>query len=144
MTRNLKQVLEQAAAWWLFLFGAVSIALIVLAFVIPFTWWIIAVFVAWIPMEMVGVLVNDPKYPPLTNIIRTYVPGWSALFILWGLAAAGGSVWNVSFHRPLAVALWFAGVGWLTYHFIQRYNEPVYDVKEKDEDKSNHNDRGTV
>lgn len=119
----------QARTWWMYLFGINTLILIIIPFCgVPFAWWVIAFAVLFGIMELIGnVHSKGGKYPPLTDLIRTYVPNTIALAIMWGLGAAAASVWGISWNRPLFIALFFTALGWLTNHFINRYNKPASD-----------------
>jgi hypothetical protein len=119
----------QAATWWLWLWGVLAVGLIVAAFFIPFRWWLLPFAVGFgIPETIGNVWPHDGRYPPLTDVIRTFVPRTFCLAALGALLGAAASSWGLFPRTPLwGVALFFGVVGWLTNHFIQRYDEPASD-----------------
>src|SRR5438046_502387 len=83
------------AAWWLWLWGLVSLALLILAVVppirLPFWQWAIGVIVGFGTMEAWGLVHPYDSYPPLTHVIAKYVPRALAFPALYGFAAAAGA-----------------------------------------------------
>ena len=59
--------------------------------------WVALVIVGFVVLEWVGLRKEGDPHPPLTYVIRRYLPGW--LLFLGGGAA----------------------VGWLAWHFIATY-----------------------
>jgi len=112
------------APWWLGLWGAVAVGLIVLALtpVLSFKWWAVAAFIGFGSMETVGLLRPHDRYPPLTQVIRRYVPRWAAFPAIYGITAAAGGVW-LKFPNPARLGLLFALVGWLTTHFDTTFDD---------------------
>ena len=120
----------QAKPWWLWLWGVVALVDIALAFLpqLPFRWWVVLVVCTFGPMEAIGIFDNQAgKYPPLTDVIRSFVPAILAFPIMFALAAAAGGAWGAAWNRPWTVALWAALTGFLTIHFVQRYAQPASD-----------------
>ena len=110
------------ARWWIYLWGAVAVALVVLAFVLPFKWWAFATALGFGTMETTGLLRRNDPYPSLTHVIRNYVPRWVAFPAIYGFTGAGGAVW-LGFSRPERLGALFALLGWLTTHFDVAFDE---------------------
>ena len=112
------------ARWWLWLWGAVAVGLIVLALtpVLSFKWWAVAALIGFGSMEGYGLYRPNDPYPPLTQVIRRYVPRWAAFPAIYGITAAAGAVW-LEFPQPARLGLLFALVGWLTTHFETTFDE---------------------
>jgi hypothetical protein len=106
------------ARWWLWLWGGVAVGLIVLALtpVLSFKEWAAAALVGFGSMEGIGLYKADDRYPPLTQVIRQFVPRWAAFPAIYGITAAAGGVW-LHFSQPHRLGLLFALVGWLSTHF---------------------------
>jgi hypothetical protein len=109
-------VLNPWARWWLWLWGGVAVALLVLIFFLPFRWWAVAAAVGFGTMEGLGLVKPDDPYPPLTHVIRRFVPRWVAFTAIYGFTGAAGSVW-LHISTPLRLAALFALLGWFTTHF---------------------------
>jgi ABC-type Fe3+ transport system permease subunit len=110
------------ARWWLWLWGAVAVGLIVLFFVVPLKWWAVAAFAGFGIMEGIGLIRPTDPYPPLTHIIRRYVPRWVAFTAIYGFAGGAGAVW-LGFPHPGRLALLLALLGWLTSHFDVTFDQ---------------------
>src|SRR5215211_8323087 len=104
------------ARWWLYLWGVVAVTLLVLVFFLPFGWWAGAAAVGFGTLEGIGLWRANDAYPPLTHVIRRYVPRWVAFTAIYGFAGGAGGVW-LGFPYPGRSALLFALLGWLTSHF---------------------------
>lgn len=79
----------------------------------------------WLPLEAYGTWASatDP-YPPLTQIIREYVPRWAAFLLILGFAALAAGTW-FHLHKRWWLALLGALVGWLIAHFDAAYDAPA-------------------
>jgi hypothetical protein len=115
------------ATWWIYLWAAVALTLIGLAFVpaVPFPWWCAATAVGFGTMEGIGVATENP-YPPLTHVIRHYLPEWVAFPAIYGLTGAAGETWTTHlWHTPIPHAVTVGGIiallGWFTTHFAATY-----------------------
>jgi hypothetical protein len=104
------------ARWWVWLWGAVAVVLIALTFFIPFKWWAGAAVAGFGTMEAIGLLRPNDPYPPLTHVIRRYVPRWAAFTAIYGFTGAAGSVW-LTISKPQRLGPLFALLGWFTTHF---------------------------
>jgi hypothetical protein len=102
----------------------VAITLIVLALtsVLSFKWFAVAALLTFGPMEGFGLIRPHDPYPPLTQVIRRYVPRWAAFPAIYGVTAAAGAVW-LKFPNPARLGLLFALVGWLTTHFDTTFDD---------------------
>jgi len=115
---------EHWSSKWLWAWGVVAVGLIVLVFtpVLSFKWWALAALIGFGSMEALGLWRPDDPYPPLTQVIRCYVPRWAAFPAIYGVTAAAGGVW-LDFPNPARLGLLFALVGWLTTHFDTAFDE---------------------
>jgi hypothetical protein len=120
------------ARWWLWLWGAVSVTLLVLAFFLPFGWWAFAAAVGFGSLEAFGLWRADDAYPPLTHVVRRYVPRWAAFTAIYAYAGAAGGTWLRLAH-PEKLALLFAILGYLTTHF-----DVTFDQRLEDEERAKH------
>jgi len=109
---------------WLRAWGVVAVTLIVLVFtpVLSFVQWAVAAGIGFGTMEGLGLWHPDDPYPPLTHVIRCYVPRWAAFPALYGITAAAGAVW-VKYAHPVRIGLLFSLLGWLTTHFDTAFDE---------------------
>jgi hypothetical protein len=107
---------QRWAPWWLWLWGLVALSLIALMFFLPFKWWALAGLIGMGGMEGLGLAHPNDAYPPLTQVVREYVPRWIAFTAIYGLVGAGGSVW-LRLSHPEKLGLLFALLGWFTTHF---------------------------
>jgi hypothetical protein len=110
------------ARWWLWLWGVVAVGLIALAFLVPFKRWALAVVIGFGTMEAIGLIRRNDAYPPLTHVIRRYVPRWFAFTAIYGFVGAAGGVW-LGFPHPVRLGLLFALLGWLTTHFDVTFDQ---------------------
>lgn len=112
------------AAWFLYLWGVIMVALLVLLFFIPFTVWSILAVVFFGSMETVGVVtekvMTDSPYPPLTQVLHTYLRDWMTLPAISAVAVAAGAKWHVGSH-PWGLVVLAGLIGWLWIHFISTY-----------------------
>ena len=76
------------ARWWVWTWGMVAVALIVLVFLIPFRWWAVATLVGFGTMEAIGLLRPEDAYPPLTQVIKRYVPRSIAFTAIYAFTSA--------------------------------------------------------
>lgn len=116
------------ANWWLYLWAAVGAALIALVFLLAFPWWCLAALIGFGTMEGVGLAVGG-SYPPLTSVIRRYLPEWLAFLLIYSLTGAAGETWITHlWHSSIPHAVLVGGVvgllGWFTAHFVLTYQEP--------------------
>ena len=118
----------RASKAWLDLWGGVAITLLILAFCVPFRWWAVALAVSFVPMELTGLFWNDnDRRPPLTEVVRVYVPMQLCLPIIWGLWAGAGWAWGAWHHGPFWFSVWMAVLGFFTGHFAWAYLGPKSD-----------------
>ena len=112
------------ATWWLWLWGVVAVGLIALVFFIAFKWWAVAALAGFGTMEAIGLVRADDPYPPLTEVVRGYVPRWVAFTLIYGCWAGAGATW-LKFAHPLRIALLVALLGWFTAHFDVTFDHPA-------------------
>src|SRR6185312_5025120 len=111
--------------WWAWLWGAIMVGLLIDLFFSPFRWWAIAVFFLFGKMEGVGTYnarKGVDKYPPLTDVIRKYVPAWVAFPAIYALVAWAGGYW-FRWPHPLWVGFLVGLLGWFTAHFDGKYDK---------------------
>ncbi len=101
--------------WWVWLWGVVALGLIALLFYLPFVWWALAALVMFGTMEGIGLAVGG-RYPPLTDVIASYVPRWVAFTLIFALVGAAGATWYHVTH-PVRIAALVGLLGWFTAHF---------------------------
>jgi hypothetical protein len=105
------------ATWWIWLWGVVAGGLIVsVCFRAPFMWWSLAALVGFGVMEGYGLSNADDPYPPLTEVIREYIPRWAAFALIYAAVGLAGGTWFRFPHRWELGAL-VGLLGWFTAHF---------------------------
>lgn len=112
------------APWWLWLWGIVAVGLIASIFLMPFKWWAVAAVAGFGSMEAIGLLRPHDPYPPLTHVIRRFLPRWVAFTLIYGFTGAAGGFW-LGFARPEHLGLLFALLGWFTSHFDVTFDERI-------------------
>jgi hypothetical protein len=108
--------------WWLYLWGVVALGLIALVFFLPFKWWALLAAAGFGTMESIGLHDSHDPYPPLTHVIRKYVPRWAAFTAIYGFAGAAGAVW-FKVGKPWRLGAMLALLGWLTTHFDVTFDD---------------------
>jgi hypothetical protein len=109
------------ALWFVILWVFVVISVLVLMLFLPFRMWSIVATLAFGTMEVVGLVREQDAFPPLTWVIRRYLPRWLAFAAIYAAVGGAGAYWfRVS--RAERVAALFALLGWLTAHFDQTYD----------------------
>jgi hypothetical protein len=109
--------------WWLAMWALVVVGLIVGTIVLPWQVFLpLFVFGFGVP-EAIGLMKDKDPYPPLTHVLRHFVYGWIAFPLLFGLLGSFGAK-ALAFPRWWAVGLLFAGLGWITHHFVMTYLNP--------------------
>lgn len=94
-----------------------------IAGVAPVTWATAFVVLFLLP-ELVGLSSSTDTLPPLTHVVRLWVPRWVTYTLTFGLGAwMIGAWWERAVH-PLIMAVLVAGmVGWLVEHWRAAYDE---------------------
>ena len=111
--------------FWVVGFGVVAVMLLVSVFFrVPFMVWSLATLVLFGTMEGVGVAKVSDKCPPLTDIIREYIPRWLAFALIYFMVGMAGGTWFRFAHR-WGLALLAGLLGWLTAHFEVTFNAPA-------------------
>jgi hypothetical protein len=121
-TERLQQLVPWAL-WFVALWGAVAVGLIVSLFFLPFRTWSWIAGVAFGSMEGIGLRGSHDPLPPLTQLIRRYVPRYLAFPAIYGLVGAAGAYW-FRLPRPQWIGALFAVLGWLSDHFTTTYSNP--------------------
>lgn len=110
------------ARWWVALWAADVAVLVPAAFLLPFRRWsALAAALFGVP-EAIGLARRGDAYPPLTLVIRRYVPRWLCFTALYGLWA-GAAAWWLGFPHPARLGALFALLGWAHSHFDLTYSE---------------------
>jgi hypothetical protein len=113
---------EPWKTWWIWLWGLVSVVLIVSVwFRTPWMIWSVMTVFAFGIMEGIGLTHASVGYPPLTQVIREYIPRWLALSLIYGCTGLAGATW---FHIPdrLGLAVLIGLLGWFTAHFDNAFD----------------------
>jgi hypothetical protein len=75
-------------------------------------------------LEGIGLWRPHDAYPPLTHVIRRYLPRWAAFTLIYGFTGAAGGTW-LGFPHPERLAGLFALLGWFTTHFDVTFDEEM-------------------
>ena len=111
--------------WWVWAWGVVAVGLLaMIAARVPFYIWLPITAGTFGPMEGYGLSRSEDPYPPLTQVVREYVPRWLAFSLIYGAVGLGGGTWFHFAHRWWLAALG-ALLGWLTAHFDATYDAPA-------------------
>jgi hypothetical protein len=108
---------EPWKTWWIWLWGVVSVGLLVSVwFRAPFMAWSLAAVATFGVMEAIGLTHAQQGFPPLTQVIREFVPRWLAFSLIYASTGVAGATW-FRFHERLELALLTGLLGWFTAHF---------------------------
>lgn len=101
-----------------------SVGLLTIVFFVPFwpTWLVLAFLFFGVP-EAIGISATGDAFPPLTHVIRHFLPNYIAFPLIYGLFGAIAATW-MGFPRPWPLGALFALLGWLTDHFQVTYFDP--------------------
>ena len=109
---------------WVLMWALSSAGLLTAVFFVSFwpTWLVLTLLFFAVP-EAVGVHASGDAFPPLTHVIRHFLPNYVAFPLIYGLFGAVAAKW-LGFPRPMPVGALFAVLGWLTDHFQATYLGP--------------------
>lgn len=117
-------MIEEGVPWspaWIAMWVINSIILVGAAFLLPFWQWLsLAAFLFAIP-EILSIRKRKDRWPPLTFVIRRYLPRWFWFPLMYGTFGAVSAYWFGAKH-PLRMGALFAVMGWLTNHFTVTYD----------------------
>ncbi len=123
--------------WWQWMWVVTTVTWIPIAFLYPITgkgkvwvhptWTIslVAFLALFLLPELISVRKGDDALPPLTHMIRGYLPDdlvFPAMYLLVG--SLGGRWFGFSFTRYAGLGVIAAILGWLTIHFTMAYMGP--------------------
>lgn len=110
--------------WWVRAWGVMALALIALIFVVRWYFWVPLAALGFGGMEAIGLRRNADALPPLTQVIRRYLPRWAAFTGLFAAFAAGASWW-LGYNHPIRAGLLGGLLGWLVAHFDDTFDTGV-------------------
>lgn len=116
--------------YWVGLWAFNVVALAALAQVLRPGAWAAAFTALFLLPEMVGLRQRGDEYPPLTYVVRRYVPRWVPDFVTFAIGAWVGGLWlgiggQSRTEHPMVVLVTVASfVGWLTNHWSVTYAGP--------------------
>jgi hypothetical protein len=116
-------VLKALQAWspyWVAMWCAIFVILMVAAFFIPFWDWMRDMAILFGVPEAIGTIKQHDRYPPLTHVMVRYVDREISFPIMFGFAGAIGAHW-FGLPNARALGLFAALLGWLNAHFDRRY-----------------------
>ncbi|HEV8420529.1 MAG TPA: hypothetical protein VGR13_04165 [Actinomycetota bacterium] len=106
---------------FVWLWGAMAVLLAVAVPFLTFRQWSITAAGGFGLPEAVGVFRRGDRLPPLTFVIRRYVPRWAAFPVINGALFAAAAYWMD--RSPAAYGALGALQGWLLNHFDVTYGE---------------------
>ena len=105
---------------WVFLWVCNVVALAVLAPVVPLRTWASLFAGLFLVPEMIGLVRHQDSLPPLTYVVRRYLPRWLPDLLTFAAGAWLAWLWRADVPAPqIAVA---GMVGWLTNHWDVTYD----------------------
>lgn len=107
---------------WVALWVASCAALLALVPALGVWHWLTVALVLFGVPEVIGLLRRDDAFPPLTFVLRRYVPRWLTHTAVSGAWGAVSAYW-LGFPRPWAVGALLALYGWLGDHFDVTYDD---------------------
>jgi hypothetical protein len=107
---------------WVLLFAAVSALLLLAIPFLTFKQWSIAAALGFGLLESVGLLRHRDRLPPLTFIVRRYVPEWLTFVIAGFFVGVAGGYW-FDFAHPFRLGGLLALYSWVVEHFVVTYEE---------------------
>lgn len=93
------------------------LALAVMAFFLDLPHWLGTFGLLFFVPEMIGLLRHKDSLPPLTFVVRRYLPQWLPTALTFGFGAMLATLW----HSPLFWIGDAAMCGWLTEHWAVTY-----------------------
>jgi hypothetical protein len=108
---------------WVLMWVYFSVGLLTAVFYVSFwTWLLLALLFFGVP-EAIGIRARGDAFPPLTHVIRHFLPNYVAFPLIYGLFGAIAARW-MEFPRPWPLGALLALLGWLTDHFQATYFDP--------------------
>ncbi len=108
---------------WVAMWILTAPSVVVSAFFVRIWLWIPAAVVGFLLPEMISIHKEDDSLPPLTHMIRHFLPDWMAFPLIYFSLGSVGAHW-LNFHRPAAIGVLMGLLGWLTDHFTVTYAKP--------------------
>ena len=110
---------------WLLMWAVTSPTVVVGAFYLRPSKWLPLMIVGFLIPEVISVAKKKDGLPPLTHVIRHFMPDWFAFpLIYFGVGSVGANWLYPEGHVARDVGCLFALLGWLTDHFTVTYARP--------------------
>lgn len=108
--------------WWVYGWTFLLFLIIVAAIVLPWWWWLIIAAVGFLAPEIYAVINEPSAAPPLTSILRRYLPSYAA-FPLLGYTVGFVTTVLITERAFLALVIGLAAAlgFWLIEHFASTY-----------------------
>lgn len=107
---------------WLVMWVVIVVFLATLAFIASFSVWALTATVVFGIPELFAISKHGDSYPPLTHILRHYLPKWLTYTSLFAYIGTLGAYWFGAKH-PTRMGALIGLVGWLIAHFDTVYDE---------------------
>jgi len=108
--------------WWVLGWSALLVVIVLAVVFLPWWWWLVIAAVGFLGPELWAVTHEPSSTPPLTSILRRYVPSWVAFPLLGSLVGGIVAFWIAGPFIGLMIGL-AAGLGfWLIEHFTSTYS----------------------
>ena len=108
---------------WVLMWAFFSVGLLTVVFYVSFWPWLVLALLFFGVPEAIGIRARGDALPPLTHVIRHFLPNYVAFPLIYGLFGAIAARW-MEFPRPWPLGALLALLGWLTDHFQVTYFDP--------------------
>lgn len=109
--------------WWVRMWIVTAPLVLVSAFYVAFRLWVPVALIGFLVPEIISIRKQSDSLPPLTHMIRHFLPDWLAFPLIYFSLGSVGAHW-LNFQRPAAIGALIGPLGWLTDHFTVTYAKP--------------------
>lgn len=111
--------------WWVLMwaFNVVVLVVLLASHAKPAVWLSVAAVLFFLP-EWLGLRVSNDQWPPLTQVVRKYVPRWMVYPALGAAATWAIIHWWDRPHHVLISVIIVAVAFWMADHFDTTFDQP--------------------